>query len=347
MSNGATLYWDASGANPALFNVRRGSGNWDTTTSANWSNGTVDSVWTNGDFVDLSQGTSPVPPNSVITIDDPSGSVNAAQIIFISASNPSLYTIAAIPGDTLSTGMGNINIQHTGTISAPITGTGGIGTNGGGTLTLTGHSTYTGFTDIADNTVLLANGASLGNTQIFGYQFLTQGTTTAGFGGAGTAGATIGVYQDDGLSLFSMFDGTAGTFTLRQESGFVGTALGLRGGTFGFDLTNSAADELLVSGPGKAAFLNSNINSINISTGSDLYLTPGNYTLISVPSGGLTGTFDFPNGLTTESVSVGGASYTLQLTNFDTSEVLTVLPEPSGVLLLLCGLLLGRRRYRT
>jgi hypothetical protein len=142
-----------------------------------------------------------------------------------------------------------------------------------------------------------------------------------------------------------MVDGTIGTFTLKQQTSFHGTALFFGGFTLGFDLGNNAADELINSGPGTASV--NGINIINISTGNDSFLTPDSYTLVSVPGGGLTGTFDFPNGLTTESVTVGGSPYTLQLTNTDTAEVLTVLPEPASAgILILSGTLLRRRRGR-
>ena len=149
-----------------------------------------------------------------------------------------------------------------------------------------------------------------------------------------------------------MIDGTIGKFTLKQQAGFSGVALKLGqpsgpGVTLGFDLINTAADELLTSGPGTASV--NGINLINISTANDPYLTLGNYALISIPAGGLTGTFDFANGLTTESVTVGGNSYTLELTNTDTAETLTVLPEPAGFAVLAVGgaLVVHRRTRRS
>jgi hypothetical protein len=127
--------------------------------------------------------------------------------------------------------------------------------------------------------------------------------------------------------------------------GFHGTSLSIIGGnTLGFDLSNTTADELINSGPGTAAVSGTNI--INISTASAPYLTLGDYPLISVPSGGLTGNFAFANGLTTETVTVGGNDYTLQLTNSDTTETLTVLPEPTGIAVLAMGTTMLLRRHR-
>jgi hypothetical protein len=213
VTHGAMLIWDASGMNPK--NPQTGGGTWNTTTSANWSNGSKDTPWVNGSYAAIAASSPPAPPpGTVITIDDPSGSIWASEIDLYLP-----YTIAAIPGDSPAV-VGQDLILFSGTISAPITGTRSIESAGGGTLTLTGHSTYTGTTNAGDNTILLANGASLGNTQIAGSHFLAQGTTTAGTGGPGTSGATLGP-----IISFSMIDGTAGTFTLKQESSFVGTAL--------------------------------------------------------------------------------------------------------------------------
>ena len=49
----ATLTWDASGSNPAA--PTDGAGNW-TTVNANWANGLVDGVWTNGDSAIFGSG---------------------------------------------------------------------------------------------------------------------------------------------------------------------------------------------------------------------------------------------------------------------------------------------------
>jgi hypothetical protein len=347
---GVALNWDASGNSPK--NPQAGGGLWDTTTNANWSNGSTDTTWANEDYA-IFNGSPSV--GATVTIDDSSGTVNVVEVIFNGAEN---YTIAAIPGDSLTL-VDAAGIEGTGTISAPITGTRGLRTGSGGTQTLTGHSTYTGITDNNATALVLANGSSLGNTTIWAYDFVAQGTTFAGTNGTGTSGASLTLSgEGNSQSVFSMVDGTVGTFTLKQETGFQystfngvtsgvsNVALTISGGTLAFDLSNTAADELINSGPGTASV--SGTNLINISTAGDPYLTLGNYTLISVPAGGLTGTFDFANGLTTESVTVGGSSYTLQLTNTDTAEVLGVLPEPTGVAFVVLGgtVLLGRYRKR-
>jgi hypothetical protein len=205
----AQLTWDATGSNPG--NPVGGSGNWDTTSSANWSNESTDVPWTNGDEAFLSPG---APAGSVITIDDASGTVNVHGIQFNSH-----YTIAAVPGDTLTIASTGLGIFGTGTISAAIIGTGNL-TKTLGTLLLTGHNTYTGFTNISQDGFILGNGASLGNTNIYGYSFATQGTNFAGTNGPGILGATLGGNNEtsgNGIGNFSMIDGTIGTFTLRAS----------------------------------------------------------------------------------------------------------------------------------
>jgi fibronectin-binding autotransporter adhesin len=161
-ANGAALVWDASGNNPG--NPQPGDGNWDTTTSANWSNGSTDRVWANGSQAFFGTNSlSPAPPlGTTITIDDKGGTVTALEIYFY-VSN---YTIAAISGDCL-TMVGAAVINGPGTISAPIVGTGGIYKDASGNLTLTGQNSYSGSTQIGQSALILANGASLGNTSIF------------------------------------------------------------------------------------------------------------------------------------------------------------------------------------
>jgi len=341
-----TLTWDASGANPA--NPTTGSGNWDTTTNANWSNGTTDGTWVNGDAAVFEPTPtppgSPPPIDSIVTIDDPSGTVETPSLSF-----PANYTIAAAPGDTLTmvpqAGGAQPSIRTKGgTITAVIAGSDGFeAAETGGNLILTGHSTYAGTTTIIQSQITLTNGASLGNTEITGDQgnLLIDGSASAGTSGPGNSGATMLLPHID------MQDGTIGTFRLYQQSGFTGAALYLGVGIgFLLDLGETAADEVVDSGPGTADMAGGN-PFINISTAGDAYLTPGSYTLISVPAGGLTGTFDFPNGQTTETVTVGGTAYTLTLTNSDTAEVLTVLPEPaSAAIMTLGGIFLLRRRRR-
>ena len=72
----------------------------------------------------------------------------------------------------------------------------------------------------------------------------------------------------------------------------------------------------------------SGTNTINISTAGSS-LTPGAYNLI-IASGGLDGTFRFGNGLSAETVAVGGIAYTLTLSASATAVTVTV-ALPTGI----------------
>src|SRR4051794_440179 len=77
IAGAANLTWDSSGANPA--NPADGSGLWNSTTAANWSNGASDIVWDN---VSTAVFGSHNGAAGTVTIDDPSTTVTAAGITF-------------------------------------------------------------------------------------------------------------------------------------------------------------------------------------------------------------------------------------------------------------------------
>src|SRR4051812_8694444 len=87
LAQGQQLTWDASGNSPAA--ATDGSGTWSTTV-ANWTDGVANTPWVNGDFAGIGNGGAA----GTITINDPSGSVTAAGILFNPVSSGS-YTIAA------------------------------------------------------------------------------------------------------------------------------------------------------------------------------------------------------------------------------------------------------------
>src|ERR1700722_18057821 len=90
-SAGQSLTFDAGGASPTA--PVDGSDNWDTTTTANWSNGVTDSTWINGSTAVFGSGGNA----GTVTIDDPSGSVTAGGVTFNSTNGD--YTI---PGGALN-----------------------------------------------------------------------------------------------------------------------------------------------------------------------------------------------------------------------------------------------------
>jgi hypothetical protein len=143
------------------------------------------------------------------------------------------------------------------------------------------------------------------------------------------------------LEPFNLGPTSVMTLQIQQESGFSGVSF-YAPATINLFLGEAAADEIVDSGPGTAFVHDS---GIQIFTNGDNYLTPGNYTLISVPSGGLDGiTLD-----TIPTVTVGGANYFFSLTDTNTSVVLTVsVPEPGSAAVAAFGsyFLLSRRRRR-
>ena len=84
---GQTLTWDSSGSNP--LTPADGSGNWNTTTDANWSNGAANSTWVNGNVPSIGSGG----VAGIVTINDISGTVSAGGINFNPVSSGS-YTVA-------------------------------------------------------------------------------------------------------------------------------------------------------------------------------------------------------------------------------------------------------------
>src|SRR6476659_5538512 len=83
----ANVTWDANPTNPVTPND--GSGNWNTTTDANWSNGAADLPWVNGDVAMIGSGGAA----GTITINDAGGTVQAAGINF-NAVGSGNYTVA-------------------------------------------------------------------------------------------------------------------------------------------------------------------------------------------------------------------------------------------------------------
>lgn len=198
------------------------------------------------------------------------------------------------------------------------------------TWTLAGASTYRGATNITGGTLRLTG--SLGDTII---TVSGTGTTFAALPGTGSNSAGINnssasTYSATGgatLTLgsgtvFTMVDGGIGTFNLQQGASFgsTTTALSITSSTLDFEIGNNATD-LLSVGVGKAAVSGTNIINLVPLGGS---LTPGaTYPLITANQG-LTGTFQFAGGATTETINVGGTNYVVSLQNSSNQEAVSV-----------------------
>ena len=336
-----------------------GNGNWDTTTSLDWSNGSTDLAWVNGDSAIINtnlNGTT----NQTLNIDDPSGTLDVSGFdLNISASGNGPVdnvTVTANPGDSLTLTNPNILATATGTvtgiplfnmnISAPVAGTLGIDdTNTYVThVELDGQNAYTGPTT---GNFGLGNGASLSNTAISGVYLQVLGGATAGTTGPGTSGATLAVNR---LDIGDVSPSIAGQLTLNQEQGFNGTALTLNGTQFEFFAADNGVGQLDLSGPGTVEVLNPGTPElIGLDPFEASYLTPGTYTLIDSPIGGLdnaTWTYGGPTSFTASDAS----TYYFSISHTDNLLQLTIagptgMPEPTSLGLMAVGVgLLMRRR---
>ena len=195
----------------------------------------------------------------------------------------------------------------------------------GGLLTITGANTYTGAT-------VVQSGAGLQ---------LEDHNTTNPYGGV-TGVATIAdssmLQIDSGAALVLNPDGVGTQISVK--------GLNLQGGIISLAFDGATVQNLLV---GSAAAV-SGTNTIILSDLASATPVPdGTYTLIADAAGGLNGTFEFANGLTTDTLTFGTNTYTGTLNDSATALTVTVsaVPEPTAVALLAVGamgLLLLRRR---
>ena len=203
----------------------------------------------------------------------------------------------------------------------------------GGNWLLSSANTYTGATSVSSGTLQIGMGGSIGNSSISVSgtgTFAPQpgsGSLSAGSNAmSGSAGATLSLAAG---ATFSMVDGQVGTFNLQQQGGFGAgnTALTLAGATLNFDLGSSGADKLAV-GVGSASV--SGTNTIGLTMAGSTLTSGGNYPLISVPAGGLTGNFQFAGGSQTATVIAGPTAYSLTLQNSGTSVGVSGTAIPRG-----------------
>ncbi len=148
ISLGNSLTWDASGANPTA--PTDGSGNW-SSTNANWSNGSSDSIWSSAYSAVIGANNGAA---GTITITDPS--VTVSNITF----NPpgsgnyiiSNNTLTLVGNPTITTAAGTSNV-----IDSVLAGT-AFTKEGSGTLSLnpSANNTYTGLTVINNGRVNVA-----------------------------------------------------------------------------------------------------------------------------------------------------------------------------------------------
>ena len=199
-----------------------------------------------------------------------------------------------------------------------------------GKFTLAGTAAYSGPTTVNSGTFALATSGSIGNNAItvnsggtFAPQLINDTGHTIGASGSGFAGATLAL-NGGTLDLTSGGSSSAiGPFTLKQQSSFTGAALSINSATLDFGVSSSGADELVVGGATASASV-SGTNIINVGGVGSSLSSSAQYTIISSPNGGLSGTFEFSNDSTSEIISVGGTGYRLSLGNTATAETLGI-----------------------
>lgn len=191
----------------------------------------------------------------------------------------------------------------------------GITYNGAATATqiLNGNNNFSGPTNVNAGVLTLGAGASLGNTAIT----VANGATLAVQTSSGSISANGSLTLLNGSTL-DMTDGNTGVFNVGGPVK-IGSAAG-GGASLKFELSGSNSDEVVDSG---SASVTGN-NTIFIAALGTSLTTGQSYTLIQT-AGGLAGSFTFPNGLLSESITVGSTVYNLALQNSSTTETLAVL----------------------
>ncbi|MEW6257473.1 MAG: autotransporter-associated beta strand repeat-containing protein [Pseudomonadota bacterium] len=218
-TNGAVLqYWNGDATlGPGTGEVLGGSGTW-SVTGANWTgaSGTFNAPMAPQPGFAVFEGTA-----GTVTVDNSAGAVGATGLQFVTSG----YVITGDPlalsgtqpvlrvGD--STGAG---AAVSATISAPLTGSGGIEKTGRGTLTLSGTNLYQGTTLISAGTLALSGSGSI----VASSGVVVTGTLDIS---ATTGGATLETLSGTGSVALG-----ARSVTLADASGTFSGAIGGTGG---------------------------------------------------------------------------------------------------------------------
>jgi hypothetical protein len=213
----------------------------------------------------------------------------------------------------------NGNIRVSGNISDGVTGgTVNVAVVNGGTVTLEGANTYTGFTEASSGTLLI-NGTNSGSGTVFVYD-------TGTIGGTGTVAGSLFAF---GGTVTGATATSVGTLTLQ---GNVSLATGEGdGGTYLANLSGALSDLLAIGG----ILTLGEDTTLNIAGAADGVTT---YTLATFAS--RSGMFEFENGIPT--------NYMLVYHDMDIQ--LVPIPEPAtwvgGALVLAALGFTQRRRFR-
>ncbi len=293
-------YWDGA-TTTGDGTVHGGTGTWDNSTT-NWttSSGTPNSAWGSGiGFFGGSAGT--------VTASE---AVAFTALLFTTTG----YIVTATGSGTLTTsGLAPILVDSglSATISAPISGTGGLEATGPGTLTLSGVNTYTSVTQIDTGATLALKGnGSIANSLYVGFAPCGCGGI-AGFDISQTnAGASVAaLFDPSGVGVVSL---GSKTLTINGAgSSFLGVIQdGGIGGGAGGGVTIAAGALQQFGGINTYTGL----TTINASSELDLVANGGTNGSIASSSGVINnGTFDISgigNGVTPVSTSIMSLSGT-------------------------------------
>jgi len=221
-----TLTWDSSGLNPNA--PVDGAGAWDTSTAL-WSNGSVDSIWNNAGNNTAVFGSSNGAAGTVTV-----GTITAGGLIFNAATSGSYL----LSGGTLTLGgtTPTITTNANAEIASAIAGATGLTKEGSGVLTLSGTNTFTGGLKLNAGTVSFSVAGNLSSGAVtFGsgaLRFLGGATTynpVSRTWVVGTSGATFDLANSG--SNYVAYSGTmnfsgsgARTITLSGSGNSTGTS---------------------------------------------------------------------------------------------------------------------------
>jgi uncharacterized protein YhjY with autotransporter beta-barrel domain len=283
-----TLDWDTVGGNGSLTG---GPGAWDSSiANTNWRDvGAGSNVnWSAGSVARFGGAGGDVTVTGVQVI---GGLIFTGSGYNIKASDPA----SALQIDNPSTDFTVTNAANTATISAAVTGLGGIEVKGPGTLVLSGANTYSGLTSITNNGTLRVNGGSIvgGISVTFGRLFsdgvISGGLTNIGSaatlqgtvdGGIVNSGGGInivgnlqagGVMSNTGNSVINISAGTTSGVTALTNASTqaAGVTVGVSAGLSVDSITNSSGATIVNNGALTVASLFDNSGNLkNNSTGA-------------------------------------------------------------------------------
>jgi autotransporter-associated beta strand protein len=292
----ANLTWDANPTNPAAPND--GSGNWNTATDMNWSNGVSDTVWVNGETALIGNGGAA----GTVTINDASGTVSAAGINF-NAVGSGNYTIAASGPSTLTlTGGINFASGVSPTISAPIAGGAGLSVGGaGGTLNLSGNNVFTGPVAINSGSVVVAAGSNLGAIS----NEVALGTANVA-PGAGDPVGTLAINSGANVTVNSFKSAGNNTAAANTISIGSGAALNVSSNAAMSGLSSSVNGVFVVGSPNVA---NAVTTSLTISGAGSLNVDGGSNSASFVAGMGNSNSSSFAGTVTLDMSGLAGFNF--------------------------------------